>query len=307
MSCLRSAFVAHCCTWLLYGCSLLPAQHHPAALGEFEGSVVSEAELVWELQSLTVEQRQELLSTPTAINAILERMMLRKSLADEARARFDADNDQHLQLKLASLREGALGAYAVNEYRRQTKLPDPRRRAADYYDSHPQEFARPARYRLSQIFRQASEAATQNVAKRRLAKVREQILNGQLSFAQAAAEHSMDPFRYTGGSVHHERLGSRDPMLERAIADLEAGQLSQPLVAPEGVYLLRLEEREDPGPIPFEDIEPAIIQKLEKEYREAQSQLWVQSLVDGYEPRLSEAQLQSLRRALLPAPDDRAQ
>jgi len=70
--------------------------------------------------------------------------------------------------------------------------------------------------------------------------VREEILSGRLSFAQAAKKYSAGPSAREGGKLGLiPRHGVMDEAFSRAAFALAPGEVSQPVVTPFGVHLIR--------------------------------------------------------------------
>jgi len=73
-----------------------------------------------------------------------------------------------------------------------------------------------------------------------LRRLREEITNGTISFEEAARQHSAAPTAATGGDIGF--IARREPMPEsfsRAAFALDEGELSEPVVSPFGVHLIR--------------------------------------------------------------------
>jgi parvulin-like peptidyl-prolyl isomerase len=100
--------------------------------------------------------------------------------------------------------------------------------------------------RVSQILWKLDAAASPaelKGAKENARQVREQIVAGKLSFAQAAKMHSAAPSRSEGGDIGFvPRHGVMDEAFARAAFELEEGDVSQPVVTPFGVHLIHCTE-----------------------------------------------------------------
>jgi parvulin-like peptidyl-prolyl isomerase len=86
----------------------------------------------------------------------------------------------------------------------------------------------------------SQDAAAAKAASANARQVREQIVAGRLSFAQAAQKHSTAPSRGEGGDIGFiPRHGVMDVAFSNAAFELEKGQISQPVVTPFGVHLIQ--------------------------------------------------------------------
>lgn len=81
-------------------------------------------------------------------------------------------------------------------------------------------------------------------AKQRLEKFRQQVIDGEADFAELAKEHSEDP----GSALRGGELGWADPTMyvpafQKALANLEPGEYSQPIRSTHGWHLIHLLDR----------------------------------------------------------------
>jgi parvulin-like peptidyl-prolyl isomerase len=86
----------------------------------------------------------------------------------------------------------------------------------------------------------AHGVAAEKAALEQARQVREQIEVGRLSFEQAAQKYSAAESRGAGGDIGFlPRQGVMGEAFSRAAFDLEPGKISQPVVTPFGVHLIR--------------------------------------------------------------------
>jgi parvulin-like peptidyl-prolyl isomerase len=96
------------------------------------------------------------------------------------------------------------------------------------------------------------DAKAQAAALERARQVRDEIESGKLDFAAAAAQHSAAPTGRNGGDIGF--IQRHQPMPEpfsRAAFALEKGDISQPVITPFGVHLIRCLDIK-PGQIPWQ-------------------------------------------------------
>jgi len=111
-----------------------------------------------------------------------------------------------------------------------------------YFEQHRREFDGSQLRAAHILLRIPSPADAASVAAtvERAGQVRKQIVDGQLTFAAAAQQFSQAPTAAAGGAIG--LIGRRGPMPEAfsaAAFDLEAGQVSEPVVSPFGVHLIQ--------------------------------------------------------------------
>ncbi|WP_293225519.1 peptidylprolyl isomerase, partial [Ottowia sp.] len=83
------------------------------------------------------------------------------------------------------------------------------------------------------------------VARDRLADIKRRIESGQATFEQLARQYSQDDGAASGGDLGWVPPGQFVPQLERVVGNLDAGQISDPVVTPAGVQLVQVEGRRE--------------------------------------------------------------
>ncbi|MBS0335495.1 MAG: peptidylprolyl isomerase [Proteobacteria bacterium] len=92
------------------------------------------------------------------------------------------------------------------------------------------------------ILIKTSEVVSENEAKRRLADIRERVMNGA-DFAELAKVNSADGSASKGGDLDWVYPGDTVPEFERAMDELKPGEISQPVKSPFGYHLIQVLER----------------------------------------------------------------
>lgn len=130
-----------------------------------------------------------------------------------------------------------------------------------------------ARHILLTTGAQLSETA----AAQRLSDYRRRILAGQADFAELARDYSKDASARQGGDLGWATPGRYVPEFEQALAALQPGEISEPLVSRFGVHLIQLLERREVQLSEREQREMVRDALREKKLEEAYAQ-WVQEL-----------------------------
>ena len=97
--------------------------------------------------------------------------------------------------------------------------------------------------RARHILLRTSAALTNEAAARRLSQFRRDILAGGKNFEQLARENSEDASAAQGGDLGWSSTGSYVPEFEEALAALEVGGISEPVVTRFGVHLIQVADR----------------------------------------------------------------
>jgi hypothetical protein len=266
-----AALVWTCALFLSSGCSRQgpdAAATAPKALATVAGYPVTEATFRYWWEKDTPGK-----DTPATREALLDRLIQRQTLVQRARASgLDQDpiiieaieslliarlKEKELQPKVAAVEIGEEECRAFYEQNKDARytLPERVRVAVLWFDTRGQEL-------LAERYRPRLEQARAALLKDPESNPPAQGF-GQLSISNT--EHR--PSRYRGGDVGWIPTASgRDPwrnaILEVAAALSEPGELSPVVVRPEGVFLVRLIERQPARVRALAEVRAAIEQHL---------------------------------------------
>ena len=146
-----------------------------------------------------------------------------------------------------------------------------------YYEQHRGRFSLPEEYRLSQILirpRNGEEPA-QIQAKAEAVYV---ALKQGADFADLTLRHSDGAEATRGGSLGFVRQGELLPPIERAVAALQPGEISEPVTTTEGIHILRLEEKKPSQFRPFAEVKTEMQGVVFQQKSEDVYQLWMANL-----------------------------
>jgi parvulin-like peptidyl-prolyl isomerase len=143
-----------------------------------------------------------------------------------------------------------------------------------YYESHQTRFSLPEEYRLSQVLIVPKSTETRREAMQRAKAVAELLKKGE-DFAAVALKHSDGAEATRGGNLGFVRQGELLAPLERAVAALQPGQISDPIEAPEGIHIIRLEEKKPSQFRPFAEVKNEIHQLVMQQKTEDTYQFWM--------------------------------
>jgi parvulin-like peptidyl-prolyl isomerase len=129
--------------------------------------------------------------------------------------------------------------------------------ARAFYDDNPDLFTEPAQNRVSVILLGVPAAATPAVwqAAREEAQIVLQKLGKEASFEELASLHSSDKSAQAGGDMGYLHRGMLSADSEAAIAELEQGQVSDPVQVLEGIAIFKLTDRKPEQLREFADVE----------------------------------------------------
>jgi parvulin-like peptidyl-prolyl isomerase len=147
--------------------------------------------------------------------------------------------------------------------------------AAEYFEAHRRRFDG-SKVRVSQIVRTLPQGATdadRAAATAQLKELRSRIESREISFVDAAKQHSQSPSKAQGGDVGWITAGTRLPHEIAAVAfTLAPGEVGGPFVTRYGVHLVTVTEVQ-PGDLSLEDVRDEVLAELgEKVWREQLAQ-----------------------------------
>ncbi|MDZ7697009.1 MAG: peptidylprolyl isomerase [Deltaproteobacteria bacterium] len=143
----------------------------------------------------------------------------------------------------------------------------------NYYNAHIDDFRRKAKIRLAVIFLARKDPSDRAEADALLKKADDLLarLAEGANFSDLAKKYSDGPGAGDGGDLGKFEMSEVNPQLAEHIRDLSAGGVSQPIVTPAGIQLIKVVEKQEGGVTPFEQAKGAIHtilyrQELDKKY-----------------------------------------
>jgi peptidyl-prolyl cis-trans isomerase SurA len=136
-----------------------------------------------------------------------------------------------------------------------------------YYDAHKSEFTTPAELTLREIFIEVPQddrgvnVAADDAARDKASSIRNRALAGE-PFARLAAEVSSAPSKANGGLVGPIKEEELAPALQKIIAAMKIGDISDVMRVPRGYQVLRLESRSETRTRSFDDARDDISRRV---------------------------------------------
>ncbi|HZE60844.1 MAG TPA: peptidylprolyl isomerase [Burkholderiales bacterium] len=97
--------------------------------------------------------------------------------------------------------------------------------------------------RLRHILVRTNEAVSESEARRKLADLRDRVVNGRADFGELARQYSDDGTAARGGELDWVYPGDTVPEFERAYEELKVGEVGQPVRTPFGYHIIQVLER----------------------------------------------------------------
>lgn len=143
-----------------------------------------------------------------------------------------------------------------------------------FYQEHRDRFAVPEEYQLSQIIihPRSSDGLAEALTKARRAM--DDLKRGE-KFEDVAMQHSDGANALHGGRLGWVRQGELIPVIEQAVAHLVLGGISEIIESPEGIQILRMDDRKPKQFRRYEDARREIQELVYQQKSDAMYQSWL--------------------------------
>ena len=201
-------------------------------------------------------QRGQGYNNPEGRHAILEQIISSKLLLLDARHNL-LETEPEFKAELAKLRENLLINYAGNKVIAAVKVSD--EDVKKYYDENLDKFQQGETVNADHILVESEEKALEILAK---------IENGEMAFGDAAREYSTCPSGQRGGNLGDFGRGQMVPEFDKAVFELEEGEITKaPVQTQFGYHLIKLNSRSEASVMPFEQIASQLSEMVLNEKR----------------------------------------
>jgi peptidyl-prolyl cis-trans isomerase SurA len=146
-----------------------------------------------------------------------------------------------------------------------------------YYQEHRDRFALPEEYTLSQILIKPLSFDDLTEAKRKAQEVLDALKQGE-SFEDLTLRYSDGPNASRGGRLGLVRQGELLPAIERSVAKLVPGGISEMIESPQGLHFVRLEAKKPKQFRPYEEVKQEIHSLVFQQKSEDVFQAWLADL-----------------------------
>ena len=146
-----------------------------------------------------------------------------------------------------------------------------------YYQEHRDRFALPEEYTLSQILIKPRSPDEVGDARAKGREVTALLKQGE-SFEDLALHYSDGPTASRGGRLGLVRQGELLPAIERGVSNLVPGGISDIIESPEGLHVVRLDDKKPKQFQPFEEVRQEIQALVFQQKSEDMFQSWLADL-----------------------------
>ena len=144
------------------------------------------------------------------------------------------DQDEEFRTEMKRVEENVLKQYVINKILTSVKLTEEEKKA--FYDAQKQSFSKPETASAKHILVDTEEKANEILGK---------INTGDVTFEDAAKEHSSCPSISAGGDLGTFGRGQMVPEFENAVFNMNNGEVSGPVKTQFGYHLIKLENKNE--------------------------------------------------------------
>ena len=203
---------------------------------------------------LSLGQRGQAYNNPEGRKVILEQIIGNKLLLLEARANL-YETEPEFKAELAKMKETLLINYAGSKVLSSISVSDKELEA--YYEDNKHRFGGGETVNASHILVDSEEKALEILAA---------IKSGEVSFEDAAKEHSSCPSGQRGGELGDFGRGQMVPEFDKAVFEMEIGEITEtPVQTQFGYHLIKLNSKSEESAPAFEEVRPQLYEMLLRE------------------------------------------
>ena len=144
------------------------------------------------------------------------------------------DQDEEFRTEMKRVEENVLKQYVINKILTSVKLTEEEKKA--FFEAQKQSFSKPETASAKHILVDSEEKANDILGK---------INAGEVSFEDAAKEHSTCPSKDAGGDLGTFGRGQMVPEFENALFNMNNGEVSGPVKTQFGYHLIKLENKNE--------------------------------------------------------------
>ncbi|GAA0861469.1 peptidylprolyl isomerase [Paraclostridium tenue] len=160
-------------------------------------------------------------------------------------------NDENFKAEMKKIEENMLKQYSINRVLASVKLTD--EEIANFYEANKTRFVKPETASAKHILVDNEEKANELLNK---------INNNEVSFEEAAREHSSCPSKDADGDLGTFPRGQMVPEFEEAVFSMNKGEVKGPVKTQFGYHLIKVEDRNEGGQSELAEVKDDIAKSL---------------------------------------------
>jgi len=150
----------------------------------------------------------------------------------------------------------------------------------EYYHQHKDEFTSEGKVRLALIYLKQNDPADKNEAQSLYQKAQEilSMIKGGEDFSKLAKRFSKGPGASEGGDLGVFKITELNPEMAEIVKDLSTGDVSEPIIRPDGIRIIKVEEKDEEGVKSFEQVRNAIESIIYRKKLNKKYSAWIKEL-----------------------------
>ena len=205
-------------------------------------------------------------NNPQGRAAVLEQLIAQRLFLLDAQRNL-YEREQAFKDQLAAVKEQLLMEYAISKCVESVRLTEEEVRA--YYDSHKEEMTEDETVNASHVLVDSEEKANEILAA---------INAGEITFEDAARQHSTCPSSQQGGNLGDFGRGQMVPEFDTACFEMEEGEVRGPVKTQFGFHLIRLNKKNPAQALSYNDVRAQLFEQLTREKQQAAYQSKINQL-----------------------------
>lgn len=218
-------------------------------------------------------QRAAQYNNPQGKKMLLDQIINKELVILDAKKNL-MEHDAEFKAELETVKRELLANFYVEKILRDVKVQDSELKK--YYDENPEQFQGEETVSASHILVETEEKAKE---------VMERMEKGEMSFEEAAKGFSTCPSGQRGGDLGEFGHGMMVKEFDEACFEMAVGEVRGPVKTQFGFHIIRLDKKNEPKPVSFEEAKGEIYKNLmaqaqQKAYQSKMNQLRILYPVD---------------------------
>ena len=205
-------------------------------------------------------------NNPQGRAAVLEQLIAQRLFLLDAQRNL-YEREQAFKDQLAAVKEQLLMEYAITKCVESVRITEEEVRS--YYDSHKEEMTEGETVNASHILVDSEDKANEILAS---------INAGEITFEDAARQHSTCPSSQQGGSLGDFGRGQMVPEFDTACFEMAEGEVRGPVKTQFGYHIIRLNKKNAAEALSYNDVRSQLYEQLTREKQQAAYQSKINQL-----------------------------
>lgn len=165
----------------------------------------------------------------------------------------------------------------MQSQRRQSVAEISPQKIKEYYEANKNKWYSPASVHVRMITLKTSMYATLDDNKKLASQIVERARKGE-DFAELAKKYSKDDSSAKGGDWGWYKKGDLNPTLDTKVFALKKGEITDPVIIADMIFILKLEDSKKDGLQPIDDVREQIEWTITEQNTKAENKKWLESL-----------------------------